>query len=145
MYLNSNIYKKKHVCINKHACLTYRSTKTNVIILAWENEKKSRAKLRMEKKNVCFPRQFHHSMLNFVNAIKYGDLTGSYQHVLENRRERNFLHYQGKMERIDHTAREWKKQVEKKRRNEASEVKRKAREIRSTGKIPFSCFCFKYK
>lgn len=64
------------------------------------------------------------------------------QRELEQRRARNILHYQVKQERIDHIAGGARAQVEEKRRNEESKVKEKAKRIRTTGKVPVTCFCF---
>ncbi|RVW31719.1 hypothetical protein CK203_095298 [Vitis vinifera] len=83
-------------------------------ILAWENEKKMRAKLIMERK----------------------------KSELEQRKALNLQHYQIKIERIDQIAGGARAQLQEKRRNEESEVKHKAEMIRKTGKVPVRCFCF---
>ncbi|KAL3748555.1 hypothetical protein ACJRO7_009744 [Eucalyptus globulus] len=82
-------------------------------IFSWENEKKTRAKHSFERK----------------------------RNELEQRRSRNQQHYQYKVARIDHMAREATAQAEEKRRTEESRVKEKAKKIRS-GEAPFTCFCF---
>ncbi|KAH6799117.1 hypothetical protein C2S51_035601 [Perilla frutescens var. frutescens] len=83
-------------------------------IQAWENEKKLGEKHRMERKK--------------------GDL--------ELRKSRNLKHYYSKVGRIDHIAKGARAQAEEKQKHEESIVKDKAREIRSTGKAPVTCFCF---
>ncbi|PSR96622.1 Splicing regulatory glutamine/lysine-rich protein like [Actinidia chinensis var. chinensis] len=91
-----------------------RYEKMNSRILAWENEKKMKAKLDMERK----------------------------KRELELRRELNQQHYQSKLARIDHIAGGARVQMEEKRRNEESEVRDRAKRVRSSRKVPFSCFCF---
>lgn len=82
-------------------------------IFAWENEKKTRAKRSFERK----------------------------RNELEQRRSRNQQHYQYKVARIDQIAREARAQAEEKRRTKESQVKAKAKKIRS-GEAPVTCFCF---
>ncbi|KAK9926069.1 hypothetical protein M0R45_023322 [Rubus argutus] len=91
-----------------------RYEKVKAAILAWENEKKMHVKTKMERR----------------------------KRELEQRRARNILHYQVKQERIDHIAGGARAQVEEKRRNEESKVKEKAKRIRTTGRVPVTCFCF---
>ncbi|GFZ07712.1 hypothetical protein Acr_19g0006490 [Actinidia rufa] len=74
-----------------------RYEKMNSRIVAWENEKKRKAKLDKERKELA---------------------------------------------RMDHIAGAARMQMEEKRRNEESEGRDKAKRIRSSGKVPFSCFCF---
>lgn len=64
------------------------------------------------------------------------------QTELEKRRERNYQHYQMKVARIDNIAGGARAQADEKRRNKESEVKEKAREMRRTGNILVTCFCF---
>ncbi|XP_059643950.1 uncharacterized protein LOC132285761 isoform X2 [Cornus florida] len=90
-----------------------RYEKMSSDILAWENEKKVKAKLQMERK----------------------------QSEIEERRARNLQHYQKKLTGIDHIAAGARAQAEEKRKNEESVVKGRAKKIRSTGKVPVSCFC----
>ncbi|KAI6683182.1 hypothetical protein NL676_029095 [Syzygium grande] len=82
-------------------------------IFAWEKEKKTRAKRSFERK----------------------------RNELEQRRSRNQQHYQYKVARYDQVAREARAQAEEKRRTEESQVKEKAKKIRS-GEAPVICFCF---
>ncbi|CAI9111972.1 OLC1v1012328C1 [Oldenlandia corymbosa var. corymbosa] len=91
-----------------------RYEKMQYDILAWENEKKMRAKLQMENK----------------------------KKDLELRKERNLQHYKTKVAKIDHTAGGARTQMEEKRKYEEKAVKEKARKIRSRGKVPVTCFCF---
>ncbi|XP_020548029.1 remorin-like [Sesamum indicum] len=83
-------------------------------ILAWENEKKLRAKQKMERKK--------------------GEL--------ELRKSRNLQHYYSKIARIDDIAGGARAQVDEKRRQEESVVKQKASRMRLTGRVPVDCFCF---
>ncbi|KAK6920940.1 Remorin, C-terminal [Dillenia turbinata] len=87
---------------------------TNTSILAWENEKKRKAKLQMEKRKA----------------------------ELEQKLASNMLHYQGKILRINQIAAEARAQADEKRRHEVSLVKENAKKIRSTGKVPFRFLCF---
>ncbi|XP_030441700.2 uncharacterized protein LOC115663861 isoform X2 [Syzygium oleosum] len=82
-------------------------------IFQWEKEKKTRAKRSFERK----------------------------RNELEQRRSRNQQHYQYKVARYDQVAREARAQAEEKRRTEESQVKEKAKKIRS-GEAPVICFCF---
>ncbi|OMO51236.1 hypothetical protein CCACVL1_29917 [Corchorus capsularis] len=83
-------------------------------ILSWENEKKLRAKIKMEKR----------------------------KKELEHRIKRNQQLYQTKLARIDHIAGGARAQVDEKRRNEEMMIKEKARKMRASGKVPVTCFCF---
>nr|CAN78816.1 hypothetical protein VITISV_041733 [Vitis vinifera] len=94
--------------------MNFRNDNISSRILAWENEKKMRAKLIMERK----------------------------KSELEQRKALNLQHYQIKIERIDQIAGGARAQLQEKRRNEESEVKHKAEMIRKTGKVPVRCFCF---
>ncbi|XP_044476802.1 remorin 1.4-like [Mangifera indica] len=83
-------------------------------ILAWENEKKMQAKLKMERKTS----------------------------KLEHKRAVNRQHYQNKIARIERIAREAQAEVEEERRNKEYEIKQKAKMIGSKGKFPVRCFCW---
>lgn len=91
-----------------------RNENMNSQILAWENEKKTQAKLKMEKTK--------------------GEL--------EHKRALNLRHYQEKIARIDQMAEEAREQLEENRRYQESKVKEKAKKIRSTDEVPVKCFCF---
>ncbi|XP_050224638.1 remorin 1.4 isoform X2 [Mercurialis annua] len=82
-------------------------------IIAWENAKTIEAKLRMEKK----------------------------KNELELRKSRNLQHYQLKVSRIEAVAGGANRQLDEKQRNEESEVKEKAKHMRSKGKNPVRFFC----
>ncbi|KAF3437583.1 hypothetical protein FNV43_RR20339 [Rhamnella rubrinervis] len=85
-----------------------RYEKLKSTILAWENEKKMRAKIMSERT----------------------------KSTLEQRMTANQKHYQNKIARIDEIARGARAQIEEKRRNKESDVKEKAKKIRSTGNVP---------
>ncbi|CAI9767683.1 unnamed protein product [Fraxinus pennsylvanica] len=91
-----------------------RYQKMHSNILAWENEKKVRAKQQMERN----------------------------KDELELRKSRNLKHYQNKLARIDHISTGAKAQLEEKRKYEDSIVKEKARKMKSTGKAPIGWCCF---
>jgi len=76
-----------------------------------------------------------------ADNVKALTMLSQLQNELEQRRSRNQKHYQYKVARIDHMAREATAQAEEKRRTEESRVKEKAKKIRS-GEAPFTCFCF---
>ncbi|EXC11025.1 hypothetical protein L484_015245 [Morus notabilis] len=88
--------------------------KSKSAILAWENEKKMQAKLKMEKR----------------------------KSLLEQRRAQNMQHYQNKVVRIEKIAGGARAQLEEKRRKEELAVKDKAKKTRSGGNVPLKCFCF---
>ncbi|GAV68279.1 Remorin_C domain-containing protein [Cephalotus follicularis] len=88
----------------KMEMLNKQFQKIRSTILAWENEKKMQAKLKME----------------------------SEKGELEKRRKLNELHYQNKIARINQIAEGARAQLEEKTRNKESEVKEKAKKIRST-------------
>ncbi|KAH7858749.1 hypothetical protein Vadar_027572 [Vaccinium darrowii] len=98
------------------AKLVKRYEKMNSNILAWENEKKMKAKVEMERT----------------------------KRELEQRNAVNLQHYRNEIARIEHVAGGTRVQLEDKRRNEETKVKERAkRRIRTKGKFPFSCcFCF---
>ncbi|GAB4845419.1 hypothetical protein Ancab_038826 [Ancistrocladus abbreviatus] len=88
--------------------------KTNSKILAWETDKKMRAKLQMEER----------------------------QAEVERLKTLNLLHYQNKTAWVDDVAGGARKQLDEKRRKEEISVKEKAKKIRSMGRVPVNCFCF---
>ncbi|XVF11850.1 hypothetical protein REPUB_Repub08aG0062700 [Reevesia pubescens] len=83
-------------------------------ILAWENQKKVRAKVKMDRR----------------------------KKELEHRIKRIQQLYQAKIARIDHIGGGARAQIDEKRRNEELKIKEKARKIRASGKVPVTCFCF---
>ncbi|CAK9166286.1 unnamed protein product [Ilex paraguariensis] len=97
----------------KMAKIQTRYEKMNSGMRAWENEKKKIAQYEMERK----------------------------KSELEQRGAKNSKHYQNKLARIVRIAEEARAQVEERRKQEESEVKERAKSIRSTGKFPHSCFC----
>ncbi|GMI76792.1 hypothetical protein HRI_001348500 [Hibiscus trionum] len=90
----------------------YESMKAS--ILAWEKEKKLRAKIKMERRKKEMEKKM--------------------------RRGREF--YESKVSRIDEIAGGARAQVDEKRRNEEVKIKEKAKQIRASGVVPVSCFCF---
>ncbi|KAB2000026.1 hypothetical protein ES319_D12G203500v1 [Gossypium barbadense] len=94
--------------------LNKRCENMKASILAWENEKKLRAKVKMDKR----------------------------KKELERRIKINQQLYQTKISRIDHIGGGAKAEVDEKRRHEELKIKEKARKIRASGKVPVSCFCF---
>ncbi|KAD4888903.1 hypothetical protein E3N88_20976 [Mikania micrantha] len=90
-----------------------RYEKNNLTILEWENEKKSRAKRRVEEKKKEF----------------------------DQRRSINLQHYRNKLARIDHVAGGARSQAEKNRNKEEQKIKEQAKEMRSLGvSSPKCCF-----
>ncbi|KAF5727157.1 hypothetical protein HS088_TW22G00844 [Tripterygium wilfordii] len=83
-------------------------------ILSWENKKKAKAKRRLNKN----------------------------EQELEQRRLKVISNFHSKIEYIEQIAAGARAQAEEKRRNEEFKVKEKANKIRTTGKIPATCFCF---
>ncbi|XWS47965.1 hypothetical protein CRYUN_Cryun13aG0031200 [Craigia yunnanensis] len=83
-------------------------------ILTWENEKKLRAKVKLDRR----------------------------KKELEQRIKRTQQLYEAKIARIDHIAGGARAQVDENRRNEELKIKEKARKIRASGKVPVTCFCF---
>ncbi|KAG8475786.1 hypothetical protein CXB51_032554 [Gossypium anomalum] len=94
--------------------LNKRCENMKASILAWENEKKLRAKVKMDKR----------------------------KKELERRIKINQQLYQTKISRIDHIGGGAKAKVDEKRRHEELKIKEKTRKIRASGKVPVSCFCF---
>ncbi|PKI47769.1 hypothetical protein CRG98_031902 [Punica granatum] len=90
-----------------------RHDRTKSSILEWENQKKSRAKLFMERKKA----------------------------EMEQRKAKNNEHYRIKIARIERIAGEARAQAEERRRNEESKAREKAKKIRS-GEASVGCFCF---
>ncbi|KAA8529371.1 hypothetical protein F0562_033830 [Nyssa sinensis] len=86
----------------------------NTKILTWEGNKKKKAKRQIDRT----------------------------ESELEGRRAKALKHYRSEMERINQIAGGAKSQAEENRRNEEFKVKEKANKIRSTGKLPATCFCF---
>ncbi|KAA3458365.1 remorin-like [Gossypium australe] len=83
-------------------------------IQEWEKEKKVRAKVKMERR----------------------------KKELEKNIKRSHQVYQLKISRIDDIAGGARAQVDEKRRNEELKIKEKAKQIRATGVVPFTCLCF---
>ncbi|MBA0744093.1 hypothetical protein Gogos_006730 [Gossypium gossypioides] len=94
--------------------LNKRCENKKASILAWEDEKKLRAKVKMDRR----------------------------KKELERRIKINQQLYQTKISRIDHIGGGAKAEVDEKRRHEELKIKEKARKIRASGKVPVSCFCF---
>ncbi|XP_010546168.1 PREDICTED: uncharacterized protein LOC104818328 [Tarenaya hassleriana] len=92
-----------------------RYEKMKDTILAWENERKLAARLKMEKS----------------------------KSELERRKEINNRRYRSKLSRIEMIARGAKQQLEEKRKSEEARVKEKANTMRRTGKVPMDYFCFR--
>lgn len=90
--------------------------KMNCKILEWENEKKKRAGINMERRKA----------------------------ELERLKRVNLNHYQNKIDWIENVSGGARKQLEEKKISEEAYVKQKANTIRSTGKTPIQCFCFEY-
>ncbi|KAK1433696.1 hypothetical protein QVD17_10611 [Tagetes erecta] len=90
-----------------------RYEKRNLTILEWENEKKRRAKCRVEEK----------------------------KKELDQRRSINWQHYQNKLARIDHVAGGARSQAEKNRRKEEQKIKERVKEMRSLG-VSSPKYCF---
>ncbi|KAF8408172.1 hypothetical protein HHK36_007314 [Tetracentron sinense] len=61
---------------------------------------------------------------------------------LKLRRARALQHYQSEITKIDQIAGGERARAEERRRNDESKAKEKVKKIRSTGKIPVTCFCF---
>nr|DAD34984.1 TPA_asm: hypothetical protein HUJ06_005623 [Nelumbo nucifera] len=83
-------------------------------ILLWEDEKKRKAKRRLDRK----------------------------EGKLERRRQRALQHFSNETAKINQIAQAARENMERQRKKEESEVKEKANKIRSTGKVPVTCFCF---
>lgn len=97
------------------AKINKRYEKLKSSILAWENEKKVRARIKMERRKI----------------------------TLEQRRTRNQQHFDAKISRIDNISRGARDQLEEKRRKEESGIKEKARKMRMPGQKSVKyCFCF---
>ncbi|XP_022004779.1 uncharacterized protein LOC110902436 isoform X2 [Helianthus annuus] len=90
-----------------------RYEKSNLTILEWENEKKTRAKQRVEEK----------------------------KKELDQRRSVNWQHYQNKLARIDHVAGGARSRTEKNKRKEEQKIKERAKEMRSLG-VSSPKYCF---
>ncbi|GMJ05786.1 hypothetical protein like AT5G61280 [Hibiscus trionum] len=83
-------------------------------ILAWENQRKLRAKVKMDRK----------------------------KKELEQKIKITQKLYQAKIAIIDHIAGGARAEADEKRRKDELKIKQKARKIRGSGKVPVSCFCF---
>ncbi|XP_043725532.1 remorin-like [Telopea speciosissima] len=90
-----------------------RYEKMNSTIQSWEDEKKKKARRRLDRK----------------------------ERELEQRRARVLQQHRTEMRRIDQIVGGAKAQVEEKRRNEQLKAKENANKIRATGKVPATCFC----
>ncbi|CAK9165730.1 unnamed protein product [Ilex paraguariensis] len=83
-------------------------------ILAWENERKTKATTRLSKTEA----------------------------ELDRKRAKALRQYRSKIESIDHISGGARAQAEENQRNEEFKVKEKANKIRLTGRFPATCFCF---
>ncbi|CAM9001183.1 unnamed protein product [Rhodiola kirilowii] len=81
---------------------------------SWENKKREAAKRQKEKR----------------------------ERELEQKRARVLQHFRREMESIDAVAKGARAEAEKKKIREELSVKKKANRIRTTGKLPPTCFCF---
>ncbi|XP_077210485.1 uncharacterized protein LOC143845966 isoform X2 [Tasmannia lanceolata] len=91
-----------------------RYEKQRTTILSWENEKKTNARRRLDRK----------------------------ERELEKRRATASQEYRNEIARIDKIAGGAKALTEERKRNEESKTREKAKKIRTTGRIPATCFCF---
>ncbi|XP_074381543.1 uncharacterized protein LOC141723597 [Apium graveolens] len=98
----------------ENAKIHKRYEKMSSDILAWENEKKKKAKLQMERRK--------------------GEL--------DRRRARNSQHYQFKLAKIDNIAQVARAQLEEKKKNDKIKVQERAKKMKSSGKVHTSCLCF---
>ncbi|KAG7037130.1 hypothetical protein SDJN02_00752, partial [Cucurbita argyrosperma subsp. argyrosperma] len=99
---------------NKMEKIRKRYQKRKSSILDWENEKKLLAKLHMEKEKA----------------------------ELERKKSVFSRYYQEKIVQIDRIAGGARTQLEEKRRKEENKARDTANRIRSTGRLPVTCFCF---
>ncbi|XP_022949514.1 uncharacterized protein LOC111452841 [Cucurbita moschata] len=99
---------------NKMEKIRKRYQKSKSSVLDWENEKKLLAKLHMEKEKA----------------------------ELERKKSVFSRYYQEKIVQIDRIAGGAKTQLEEKRRKEENKARDTANRIRSTGRLPVTCFCF---
>ncbi|KAL4348646.1 hypothetical protein GQ457_17G017340 [Hibiscus cannabinus] len=83
-------------------------------ILAWENQRKLRAKVKMDRR----------------------------KKELEQKIKITQKLYQTKIAVIDHIAGGARAEADENRRKEELKIKEKARKIRASGKVPVTCFCF---
>ncbi|KAK9066572.1 hypothetical protein SSX86_013895 [Deinandra increscens subsp. villosa] len=90
-----------------------RYEKCNLTILEWENQKKTRAKHRVEEK----------------------------KKELDERRLIDWQHYQNKLARIDRVAGGARSQAEEKRRKEEQKIKERSKEMKSLG-VSSPKYCF---
>ncbi|XP_008447778.2 remorin [Cucumis melo] len=101
---------------NKMERISKRYLKIKASILAWENEKKMHAKLHMEKK----------------------------KDELERKKALFQQYYHENIARIDQIAGGARAHLEEKRKREEKKARETANRIRSTGRLPVTCFCFQY-
>ncbi|XP_031490259.1 remorin 1.4-like isoform X2 [Nymphaea colorata] len=98
----------------KLADIKNRYEKVLETIRLWEDEKKKKAKSKLEKR----------------------------QGELERKRERAITEYRRQMSMINKIASGARFQAEERRQNEEINANKKANKIRSTGEFPRACFCF---
>uniref|UniRef100_A0A7N0ULK5 Remorin C-terminal domain-containing protein n=1 Tax=Kalanchoe fedtschenkoi TaxID=63787 RepID=A0A7N0ULK5_KALFE len=96
------------------AKIKIRYEKMRSTIDSWENKKKEKAKRRKEK----------------------------IERELEQKRAKALQHFQRETETIDAVAKGARAEADNKKRKEELKVKKKADRIRTTGKLPPTCFCF---
>nr|XP_008339832.2 uncharacterized protein At3g61260 isoform X1 [Malus domestica] len=99
----------------KIARLKARYEKQKATILAWENNKKTKCRKRLDK-------------------IKQGEVA--------EKREKALRKFSAEMEYIKEIADGARAQAAERHRNGVLKVKQKANEMRRTGKAPTTCFCF---
>ncbi|KAF6171729.1 hypothetical protein GIB67_007250, partial [Kingdonia uniflora] len=90
-----------------------RYDRTNSTIISWENERKTKAKRRIEK----------------------------VESELKGRKTRSTQRYNNDISRIDQIAGGARAVADQRRRKEETKVKEKAKKIRSSGTVPATCFC----
>ncbi|XP_039034423.1 remorin 1.4-like [Hibiscus syriacus] len=96
--------------------LNKRYERMKASILAWEKEKKLRAKIKMERR----------------------------KKELEKKMKRRHQLYELKISRIDEIAGGARAQIDEKRRNEELKIKDKSKQMRASGVVPVSCFFLNY-
>ncbi|XP_059655742.1 remorin 1.4-like [Cornus florida] len=103
---------------------------------AWETAEMAKIKERYDKSNTKI-----HNWQD-KKKVKANREKDKRESKLEHRRAKDLQHYHDEMARIDRYAGKASAQAEANRRNEENKVKEKANKIRSTGKVPATCFCF---
>ncbi|KAK8511729.1 hypothetical protein V6N13_029324 [Hibiscus sabdariffa] len=83
-------------------------------ILAWENQRKLRAKVKMDRRKKELEQKIKITQKLYLTKIAV----------------------------IDHIAGGARAEADEKRRKEELKIKEKARKIRASGKVPVTCFCF---